>query len=169
MLRVDWQTWNDGTVPNLAQTIFDGRRYDLLPILADALEEAGYPDAALPARFRTPLAPVTAVRLLAPIVGGDLAESVKWLENLAAELGPADTYEYGEVEMTYEDLMGFAKKWVDSTANLEDRWGGTYTTERGSEHWRSVMYRQNDKFWDHYENVTGETTNHPEAFFSCGC
>ncbi|HLW66160.1 MAG TPA: hypothetical protein VKS79_12685 [Gemmataceae bacterium] len=35
-----WLTWRDGTVGKLAQTIYDDRRFDLLPILADALQEA---------------------------------------------------------------------------------------------------------------------------------
>lgn len=38
-----WLTWNNSTVPRLAQSIYDGRRFDELPILADALEEAGCP------------------------------------------------------------------------------------------------------------------------------
>ena len=37
----DWLTWNDGTVPKLAQAIYDERAFDRMPILADALEEAG--------------------------------------------------------------------------------------------------------------------------------
>src|SRR5262245_6962567 len=43
-VRRDWLTWNDGTVPKLAQTIYDDRRFDIMPILADALEEAGCGD-----------------------------------------------------------------------------------------------------------------------------
>jgi hypothetical protein len=34
-------TWKDGTLPKLAQAIYDERRFDEMPILADALEEAG--------------------------------------------------------------------------------------------------------------------------------
>jgi hypothetical protein len=34
-------TWNGGTVPRMAQAIYDDRRFSDLPILADALEEAG--------------------------------------------------------------------------------------------------------------------------------
>jgi hypothetical protein len=33
--------WNDGTITKLAQAIYDDRAFDHLPILADALEEAG--------------------------------------------------------------------------------------------------------------------------------
>jgi hypothetical protein len=50
----DWLTWNDGTVPKLAQTIYDDRRFDLLPILADALEEAGCDSADILAHCRGP-------------------------------------------------------------------------------------------------------------------
>jgi len=34
-------TWSDGTVVKLAQGIYDDRDFDRLPVLADALEEAG--------------------------------------------------------------------------------------------------------------------------------
>jgi hypothetical protein len=36
-----WLTWNDGTIVKLAQEISEGEHWDRLPILADALEEAG--------------------------------------------------------------------------------------------------------------------------------
>jgi hypothetical protein len=36
-----WLTWNDGTVQKIAQGIYDERAFDRMPILADALEEAG--------------------------------------------------------------------------------------------------------------------------------
>ncbi len=39
--------WNGGTVPRLAQAIYERRRFGQLGILADALEEAGCADAAL--------------------------------------------------------------------------------------------------------------------------
>lgn len=36
-----WLRWNDATVPKIAQSIYDDRRFEDLPILADALEDAG--------------------------------------------------------------------------------------------------------------------------------
>jgi hypothetical protein len=36
-----WLTWNDRTIPRLARAIYEERAFDRLPILADALEEAG--------------------------------------------------------------------------------------------------------------------------------
>lgn len=42
-IRIDksWLYWNDGTVGKMAQAIHDYRRFSNLPLLADALEEAG--------------------------------------------------------------------------------------------------------------------------------
>ncbi len=36
-----WLAWNDGAIPKMAQAIYDDRAFDRLPILADALEDAG--------------------------------------------------------------------------------------------------------------------------------
>jgi len=36
-----WLRWNDGAIPRIAQAIYDDRRFADLPVLADALEEAG--------------------------------------------------------------------------------------------------------------------------------
>jgi len=40
-----WLAWNNHTIPKLAQAIYDDRAFDRLPILADALEEAGCTNA----------------------------------------------------------------------------------------------------------------------------
>jgi hypothetical protein len=40
-----WLAWNDGTVVKLAHSINEDCAFDLLPILADALEDAGCHDA----------------------------------------------------------------------------------------------------------------------------
>jgi hypothetical protein len=39
--------WNDGTLPRLARAIYDERAFDQLPILADALEDAGCDNAGI--------------------------------------------------------------------------------------------------------------------------
>jgi len=49
-----WRTWSDGTVAKLAQTIYDDRRFDRMPILADALEEAGCDNAGILIHCRGP-------------------------------------------------------------------------------------------------------------------
>jgi hypothetical protein len=49
-----WHAWNDGTVASLARTIYDERAYDRMPILADALEDAGCTEVALLEHLRSP-------------------------------------------------------------------------------------------------------------------
>ncbi len=49
-----WQAWNDGTVRKLAQLIYDDRAFDRLPLLADALEDAGCTDATILSHCREP-------------------------------------------------------------------------------------------------------------------
>jgi hypothetical protein len=39
-----WLVWNEGTARAIAQAIFHNRAFNQLPILADALEEAGCAD-----------------------------------------------------------------------------------------------------------------------------
>ncbi len=49
-----WLDWNDGVIRKLAQAVYDDRAFDRLPVLADALEEAGSTDAALLTHCRGP-------------------------------------------------------------------------------------------------------------------
>jgi hypothetical protein len=48
-----WLGWNGSTIPRLAQAIYDERRFGDLPILADALEEAGCDNADVLAHCRS--------------------------------------------------------------------------------------------------------------------
>jgi hypothetical protein len=48
-----WLSWNDGTIPKLAQAIYEERAFDRLPILADALEEVGCTDQDMLAHCRS--------------------------------------------------------------------------------------------------------------------
>jgi hypothetical protein len=49
-----WLAWNDGTVRRLARTIYDKRRFEDLPVLADALEDAGCTDTYVLNHCRAP-------------------------------------------------------------------------------------------------------------------
>jgi hypothetical protein len=48
----DWLRWNDGAVVRLARSIYQERRFADLPVLADALEEAGCAEVGLLAHCR---------------------------------------------------------------------------------------------------------------------
>jgi hypothetical protein len=49
----DWLRWQAGTVPALARRIYDERRFEDMPVLGDALEDAGCADEALLAHCRS--------------------------------------------------------------------------------------------------------------------
>jgi hypothetical protein len=49
-----WLAWNGGTVRKLAQAVYDERAFERLPVLADALEEAGCTNAAALSHCRQP-------------------------------------------------------------------------------------------------------------------
>jgi len=53
-LASEWLAWEDGLIPGLAQTIYETRAYDRLPILGDALEDANCTNTDLLAHLRSP-------------------------------------------------------------------------------------------------------------------
>jgi hypothetical protein len=54
VLDLAWLAWQNGTIPRLARGTYDERAFDRLPILADALEEAGCDDADILGHLRGP-------------------------------------------------------------------------------------------------------------------
>jgi hypothetical protein len=54
VLDPGWIVWQNGTIRKLAQAIYRDYAFDRLPILADALEEAGCTDAEILAHCRQP-------------------------------------------------------------------------------------------------------------------
>jgi hypothetical protein len=48
-----WLRWNHGTVPAVARRVYEDRAFNDLPILADALEDAGCTDADILAHCRS--------------------------------------------------------------------------------------------------------------------
>jgi hypothetical protein len=49
-----WLAWQDGLIPNMARAIYEERAFDQLPVLGDALEEAGCADETILAHCRGP-------------------------------------------------------------------------------------------------------------------
>jgi hypothetical protein len=54
-VRIDpaWVTWNGGAVRNIAAAVYEDRAFDRMPILADALEDAGCDTAEILAHCRS--------------------------------------------------------------------------------------------------------------------
>jgi hypothetical protein len=69
-----WLTWNGGCVRDLAAAIYRDRAFDRLPILADALEDAGCVNADLLTHLRGPGPHVLGCWALDLITGRGLLE-----------------------------------------------------------------------------------------------
>lgn len=54
MIAPEWLTWDGGTIPAIAQGIYEDRAFDRMPILADALQDAGCEDATILGHCRQP-------------------------------------------------------------------------------------------------------------------
>lgn len=64
-----WSAWKDGVVVKLAQAIYEDRAFDRLPVLADALEEAGCTNADILAHCRGPGEHVRGCWVVDPLLG----------------------------------------------------------------------------------------------------
>lgn len=53
-LERSWLIWNDNTILHMAQSIYDDRAFDIMPVLGDALEDAGCRNAAILNHCRQP-------------------------------------------------------------------------------------------------------------------
>jgi hypothetical protein len=53
-LDPSWRAWDSGTVFRIAAGVYEDRAFDNLPILADALEDAGCCNAEILAHLRSP-------------------------------------------------------------------------------------------------------------------
>lgn len=174
------ETWRTPTVMAIVQTIRAEQRYDDLPILADAMEEADYVAEAESeilrdvraqrlVKLRSPLDYVDSCRLLCEILGGEYAESVKWVEKHAADMG--DSYESWDYDvekdtptqpMNYRVLMEAAKAYIDH---------GDYLTQYGHMNWQETF--SSTRFWPHYEIITGVSVDDDKkgewSFVGCSC
>ena len=104
--------WRTTPVVALCRLMLDERKFDALPILADALEDAGCADDELLGRCRGPaLKPVLAERLVNLVYSEETAAAVRWLERFARDVG----YEYDEPETySYEQVVEIGRRGLSS-------------------------------------------------------
>lgn len=161
--------WRTTTVQQMCQTIRLSQDYGILPILADALQDAGCEDPAVLDPLRNPaLDAVDATRLVALVYSAETAASVRWVEQQAARLKPDG--EYGEgVQPDYRFVMKAAREYIEHQK---------LTSQYGGMDWQYDFPA--DEFWGHYVNIVGREPVWGESprwggehargrFFSCSC
>ena len=159
--------WRTQNVLSICKEMKETRKYDALPILADALEEAGYEDKEVLEECRTQsnlsyqLQEFAHERLICLFTDDEKATAVRWIEKFAHRMG-----------QSYERLMLAADTWMDGEKDLEERgegWNDSWTRD-DTESYKGIGIEEWKVFWTHYEKIVEEEVKNKEAtFFTCSC
>ena len=178
------------TVCDLLEAIRDERGWDRLPILSDALQDAGCDDDGLILYLRKQTEEClecldwfvdhsmktnggkkpSGDDLLNAIARWSRSDCFRTIKDFAEELGCPEYYDddYKPVQrdpMTFKKLMDAATDYVTEEEYLHM---GT------NEHYKNIFWDRigidnMEKFWQAYDALTGKTVENRTAFFSCAC
>jgi hypothetical protein len=152
----NWGRWRTSAVVAICRRIRETGDYSALPILADALQDAGCEEDEVLGPLRSELKLTAAQRLVCLVHGGEPAAAVQWLEDIATKF----LRDFPNEELcSYEELMEAADKCV-ATGQERCLPSADY----------SIAYDEvlAKRFWDHYETVTGTTVDGTQRFvFRC--
>jgi hypothetical protein len=152
--------WRTATVVGLCEGMREAQDFSAAPILADALEDADYPDAEMLKKLRGALQPWEAERLVALVYSDESAAAVAWMDAFAGELGEGG-YPGGLPAMTYARLIEAAREFA---ATGSDGLGG------GSMNWSNEICDRESEFWASYRLVTGAPPPGDTGWFlACTC
>jgi len=163
-VRSEWRT---PTVVGLCQSMREAKDYSAAPILADALQDADCGDEGLLAELRGPLEFARAATLVACVLYDEAVDAARWMEALAAELGPNDYAAY-HTGRQYNQPMDYD---VLLTAARNYRTEGKRITQYNNQNWQDRMEGRWVEFWKRYTVLTGDMAGDKEVwgFFSCSC
>lgn len=143
------EPWRTDTVAALIARLeaqdYYAERDSTCGILADALEDAGYPDPNLLERLRAKNHHVHEYyRFIGILKSSETAEMVRWIDAFADEL-----------DQTWNRLFDAATQWYHSREYTYDN----------SETYKEVNYGKWPTFWEYWATLTGTTLNtktHPD-------
>jgi hypothetical protein len=134
--------WRTTTVLALCRRMLDTREFDALPILGDALEDAGCDDGDLLALCRSPdLKPLSAERTVNLVYSDETAAAVHWLERFRRDI----SYEGDPPMYAYEDIVQAGHQAVSD--------GYCWATDDGAEFFYVRANRR--EFFRNWSLVTG--------------
>lgn len=154
MLRVEIDPrWRSSTVIDLCRAMFESGDWDRLPILSDALMDAGCDNQELIAACQSEKEPAFAMRIAANVLGGEHAEAIKWLEQFA------DSYNFSWVQM-----IGVGEGTEDYVVAMGRDLHGAGELDDGEE----------GKFWQCIKLLTGKNKREDDEdwydnIWSCSC
>ncbi len=151
--------WRTDTVIQLCLAMRQTQEYSALPILADALQDAGCDDEFMLERLRgTAKSDPWGEVQVALVLDDGAAESLKWLKDFA-DSKREDSY--GNT-VNFEEMMSVAKMRTEGKYE--------WINEQGSQSWEMYGDGEAKEFWKHYQIATGTVVDDDEAnIFSCSC
>lgn len=168
--------WKNETVSLLLTGIRKEDAYDRLPVLADALEEAGYDDHQVLAALRqdpSPLAGPWVERVAAGIVDyADLREAVESMTSLFDVY--ISTAADDLLDQPADDVPRFL--WVMAVCRKYFEEGQERDTVKVPWRGKAVSVEtydlaRDEELWDVYASLTGDRPDPPEDddYYSCAC
>ena len=141
--------WLTTTVIDLCRAMRDENNYRRLPILGDALQDAGCSDMNLIAACMTEKCAPYAQRIVALLLGGELSDAVKWLE----EFGKKWNFAYRDMILAPQQREGL-------TAGGIDLHGADELGEANE-----------NRYWNSVELIVGKSlrVGEDQFYWSCSC
>lgn len=141
--------WLSADVVGLCRSMRETQDYSALPMLHDALMEAGFHEERCLLQMRSAEG-INACRLVALIFSKDTADAVLWIEAFASQL-----------DLSYRELMEHVRNYIET---------GDVFTEYGSSNMSDIFWGSSEDFWRNYELVIGSEVKEKDAsIFSCSC
>lgn len=142
--------WKTLEIVRMCEGMRESKDYSALPILADALEEAGFPDTKLSQKcrdYRDVYGLGLPSRVIGRVLGGDIQDSIDWLTDFASE-----------AQMSFDAFMVAAQEFLRTG---EMHYLSFDTPDRA--------YSETGEMWRHYNIVTGYEVEDKGVVFRCGC
>lgn len=153
------RSWRTQTVIDLCEQMINAPKYQKqyktnLPILADALEDAGCPDTRVLTKMRQDKyfsEEEEGHRLVCLVYSNETEEAVRWIDDFA-----------DDINQGYRGLMEAAYEYAED---------GEYIHMGNNEGYKNASSEQWDKFWQMYEIITKfkMSNNKSHSFFTCSC
>jgi hypothetical protein len=165
--------WRTSAVRALCRKMLDERQYAVLPILADALQDAGCADDGVLAACRNPgLKPVLGERLVNLVYSDETAAAVRWLEQFVRDINYDDYTDESDAVGTpsdtaphsYEYFIGAGHQGVaEGSMHFGSDAGADFFHE--SEDNRRAFFRN----WSLVTGVAVPEETQEKITFSCAC
>ena len=165
--------WRTTTVVALCRRMLDSREFDVLPILADALQDAGCDDSELLAQCQhSELRPVMAERLVNLIYSEETAAAVRWLEQFVRDINYSDYKDENDEVGIPSDTNPHTYEYIIQAGHQGVEEGDMYFgSDAGADFFRESEENRRE-FFRNWSLVTGVAV--PEETqegigFSCAC